>query len=148
MLRTVLVLLLLANAAFYAWTRGWLAPVLPPRAEQREPERLTAQVRPELITVLTPKAASAAVAAAAATEAEFMVCLEAGPFTDSTVLAAETALSQHSVPDGAVTREAVATSFTWGVVMGRFADRDHSAFSLISRFGGRLDRSDAVGSRH
>ena len=126
MLRVVLVLLLLANALFFAWAQGWLSPFLPPRSEQREPERLAAQVRPELITVLTPKAASAALAAvaAAASEPAAVACLEAGPFTDAAATEAEAALALNSVPEGSVAREQVATAFTWGVVMGRFADRE------------------------
>lgn len=130
MLRALLVLLLLANAGFYAWTQGWLAPLLPPRAEVREPERLAAQVRPELITVLSAGAASAAVAAASAASAAGgdaeppPVCLEAGPFTEAAAAAAEAVLAQQGVPDGAVTREVVAQNVTWGVVMGRFADRE------------------------
>lgn len=121
MLRTLLVLLLLANAGFYAWTQGWLAPWLAaPRPEAREPERLQAQVKPELITVMTPKAASAAIAAAR--EAE--VCLEAGPFPESAVGAAETTLVQNSMPDGSWTREAMTQGPAFAVYMGRFADRD------------------------
>jgi hypothetical protein len=46
MLRTLVLLLLLANGGFFAWTQGWLDPVLPPRSEQREPERLAAQLGP------------------------------------------------------------------------------------------------------
>lgn len=130
MLRALLVLLLLANAGFYAWTQGWLAPLLPPRADVREPERLAAQVRPELITVLSAGAASAAVAAASAASAAAAdaepppVCLEAGPFNEAAAAAAEAVLVQHGVPDGAVTREVVAQNVTWGVVMGRFPDRE------------------------
>jgi hypothetical protein len=143
MLRTLVLLLLLANAGFFAWTQGWLDPVLPPRSEQREPERLAAQLKPELITVLTPKAASAAVAAvaAAASEPAATVCLEAGPFTEASVVAAEEWLSQHSVPDGSVQRETVATAFTWGVVMGRFADRDALRIKAdeLKRLGVRYD---------
>ncbi len=137
MLRALLLALLLANAGFYAWTQGWLAPWLPPRSEPREPERLAAQVRPERITVLTAGAASAAVAAAsaastaaavstaAASEAEPPpVCLEAGPFNEAGARAAEAVLAEQGVPEGAVSREVVARSYTWGVVMGRFADRE------------------------
>lgn len=121
MLRALLVLLVLANAAFFGWARGWLAPWLGvPRTEQREPERLKAQVRPELITIMTPKAASAALAAARDAEA----CLEAGPFADSAVAAAEAVLAQHNVAEGTWTREAVAKGSQWAVYMGRFADRD------------------------
>lgn len=130
MLRALLVLLLLANAGFYAWTQGWLAPLLPPSSDAREPERLAAQLRPELITVLTAGAVSAAVAAASsasapASEAEPPpLCLEAGPFNEAGAVAAEAVLAQQGVPDGAVTRELVARSYTWGVVMGRFPDRE------------------------
>ena len=58
MLRALVVVLLLANAGFFAWSQGWLAPLLPPRADLREPDRMAAQFKPELVTVLTPKAAS------------------------------------------------------------------------------------------
>lgn len=143
MLRTVSLLLLLANAGFFAWTQGWLDPVLPPRTEAREPERLAAQFKPELITVLSPKAASAALAAvaAAASEPAAVACLEAGPFTDASVAVAEDWLAQHSVPDGSVAREAVATAFTWGVVMGRFPDRDALRVKAdeLKRLGVRFD---------
>lgn len=130
MLRALLLVLLLANAGFYAWTQGWLAPLLPPRSDAREPERLATQLRPELITVLSAGAASAAVAAASpasapAPEAEPPpVCLEAGPFNEAGAVAAEAMLAQQGVPEGAVVRELVARSYTWGVVMGRFPDRE------------------------
>ena len=126
MLRALVMLLLLANVLFFAWAQDWLAPLWPARAEQREPERLAAQHHAELITVLTPNAASAALTAVAtaASEPAAVVCLEAGPFTEAGAAAAESALAQNSVPDGSVVREQVATAFTWGVVMGRFPDRE------------------------
>lgn len=131
MWRIVVLVLLAANALFFAWAQGWLAPLLPPRSDQREPERLAAQVRPELITVLTPKAASDAVAAVTASASapaadapETVICLEAGPFTEAAAVAAEAALSQNSVPDGQVLREQTSQASTWGVVMGRFPDRE------------------------
>lgn len=65
------VLLIVANLGFCAWTRGGFGESLPPPpgAAQREPERLRQQVRPESIVVLSPKAASAALAQIAAAEA-------------------------------------------------------------------------------
>ena len=52
---------------FFGWTAGWFDPTWPsPTHGQREPERRAAQLRPELITVLSPDAASAALAAAQA----------------------------------------------------------------------------------
>jgi hypothetical protein len=90
------VLLLLANALFFGWARGWFAPDWPPpRQGEREPERLAAQVRPELITVLPAAAASAAVQAA---RAAAEVCLEAGPFDAEGLAAAEAALALAGLP--------------------------------------------------
>jgi hypothetical protein len=105
MLRALLLLLLLANALFFAWTRGWLAPAMqPPRHAEREPERITAQVRPEKVQVLPPAAAGSAVAAARALSRQ---CLEAGPLADAKQLdAAEAALVQAGVPPGSWARGA------------------------------------------
>lgn len=143
MLRALLVVLLLANLGFWAWTQGWLAPVLPPRVDPREPERLAAQLKPERVTVLTPRAASAAVAAASASnDADAPVCLEAGPFADTAAAtAAEKVLADNEVPDGSVQREPAWTSFTWGVVIPRLADRDlvKARMDELRKIGVRAD---------
>lgn len=52
MLRWVIALLLFANAGYFLWTQGHLAPLgLAPTVEH-EPERLKAQIRPELQRLL------------------------------------------------------------------------------------------------
>lgn len=90
-MRTLLIVLLLANGAFFAWAQGWLAPLFAaPRHTEREPQRLAAQVRPESVTVLAPLAASAALLAA---QNKAVLCLEAGPFSPSDISNAEEALS-------------------------------------------------------
>lgn len=61
MLRWVVALLLLANAGYFAWTQGYLAPLgLALREErEREPQRLQAQIKPETIRLLNaPRPAS------------------------------------------------------------------------------------------
>jgi hypothetical protein len=59
LLRALVLLLVLANLAFLAWTQGLLSPLArPPMSSEREPERLTQQVRPESITVLGTEAAA------------------------------------------------------------------------------------------
>ena len=110
MLRALVALLVLANALFFAWTAGWLAPAWPsPKHGEREPERRAAQVRPELIKVLSPRMASAALSAAKAASmavGEGEACLEAGPFTDATISAAEAALAAAGLPGGSWSRAA------------------------------------------
>lgn len=79
-MRTLIAVLVLANAAFFMWANGWLSPLLPaPWQGQREPGRLREQVRPASVAVArahaafasqpavreAPPAASAAAAAAA-----------------------------------------------------------------------------------
>ncbi|MDO9074190.1 MAG: hypothetical protein Q7U73_13090 [Rubrivivax sp.] len=121
MLRTVVALLLLANLAFFAWTSGGLAPGFPPpRHGQHEPERITAQLNPELVRVLPPTAASAAVVAARAAAAR---CMEAGPLGEDDIVAAEallaTALTPASWPAGSWARETAPTPPLWLVYAGR-----------------------------
>ena len=134
MQRLVVTLLLLANVLFFAWTRGWLAPVAEaPVHGEREPARLAAQVRPELINVLTPKAVNAATAAnatlaaaravsAAAGEAE--ACVEAGPLSEVAFNQAESALEGAGVARMQWQRREVGGGLRWAVYMGRFADTE------------------------
>jgi hypothetical protein len=61
MLRALVLVLLVANGFVFAWSQGWLSPLLqPPGVAEREPERLLQQVRPDSITVLSPAAAALA----------------------------------------------------------------------------------------
>jgi hypothetical protein len=43
---------LLANAAYFAWTQGYLAPLGLAPVEQSEPQRLQSQIRPEALRLL------------------------------------------------------------------------------------------------
>ena len=61
MLKGLVLLLVAANLAFFAWTQGWLAPMLkPPMSSEREPERMSQQLRPETVRLLDDPAARAA----------------------------------------------------------------------------------------
>ncbi|MDM0106001.1 sporulation protein [Variovorax sp. J22R24] len=53
MLRLLVVVLLLANLGYFAWTRGGLAVfgTEPARFSEREPQRLTQQVRPQMLQI-------------------------------------------------------------------------------------------------
>jgi hypothetical protein len=91
MLRGLVVLVLLANALFYAWSQGWLQPWLPPPlSSERDPSRVAAQLRPETITVLGPQAAaSVAAAAARAATAAAEQCVQLGPYGEPDAAATE-----------------------------------------------------------
>lgn len=116
MLRALIIALLLANVAFFAWTQGWLDSFVGVRPTgDREPERLQRQVRPELIRILPD---TEGVVAAAA-----LACFEAGPFTDSEIGAAQAA-AQAALPAGSWTTVKTEQPGTWIVYMGRYASRD------------------------
>jgi hypothetical protein len=120
MLRSLVLVLLLANLLFFGWARGWFGPGWPPpRHGEREPERLAAQVHPAAVTVLPPKAASAAVTAA---RAAAVVCLESGPYPEAGIAEAEAALAPAQAPSGAWAREEVTPPPEWLVYAGRYAD--------------------------
>ena len=51
MLKLLILLLLVANGAYFAWTHGVLAKLGLAPTLQTEPERLSQQVQPELLLV-------------------------------------------------------------------------------------------------
>ncbi len=143
MLRVVVALLLLANLAFFGWARGWFEPSMPPPHQgEREPQRLAAQVRPDAVIVLAPRAASAAIAAARAAAA---VCLQAGPLADGEIAAAEAALASAQLPDGALQREAAPAPPLWVVFAGRVPDaaQRRAREAELEKLGLRFERLDA-----
>ena len=66
MLKLLILLLLLANGAYFAWTHGALASLGLAPAHHAEPERLQQQVQPErlLVTPAPPTPAASATAPA------------------------------------------------------------------------------------
>ncbi|MEP7295667.1 MAG: hypothetical protein ABI702_05715 [Burkholderiales bacterium] len=122
MLRALVVTLLVANLAFYAWSQGWLDSVVGDRSTgDREPERLARQVRPEQVHILPAGAASAAASAPAASTA--LACLEAGPFSDSELASARTA-AQAALPGANIRAVKTEVPGVWMVYMGRYVSRE------------------------
>lgn len=146
MLRWTVALLIAANLAFFAWTRGWLTPVvgLSPQGD-RDPQRLQQQVHPERVEVLAPDAASAAIAGSAAAAAsgaepsgpaatppgapgamnatgQALACLEAGPYGPDDLRVVQTALTQAGLAAERAQSIAAPSPSQWLVYMGRFAD--------------------------
>lgn len=129
MLRALVVLLLVANLAFWAWTEGLLAPVGLTPASQRDPARLAWQVQPEAVRVLPPDAARAALsaateAAATAPARRAGLCLEAGPFSAAAIAAAEQALLAAGWPTGSWARLLHEGAPQYAIVLGPFGNRE------------------------
>ena len=117
-LRALVLLLILANLGFFAWSQGWLDAVVGVRARgDREPERLTRQFQPQSVRILAPGAAAAAMSASA--PAAGVSCVEAGPFSLAEAGVAE-ALLQPALPAGSWARRNVEQAGTWLVYLGRF----------------------------
>jgi hypothetical protein len=144
MLRWVIVLLVLANAGFYAWTQGHLTSLGFAPSEQREPERLQAQMRPEVMRLLNaPEPPAPAAVSAPPVEPSNPVpsAPETAPDTRSTetavpptacwlvkgfkteqVEALEKQMFDLALPKGSWRIEEVNSGGRWVVYMGRYKD--------------------------
>lgn len=70
-MRALVLLLVLANLAFFALAQGWLQPVVGlARHNEREPQRLAAQLNADAVHIVTAEAADRTEAAAPASAAD------------------------------------------------------------------------------
>ena len=147
MLRWVITLLVLANLGFYAWTHGHLASLGLAPTDQREPERLQAQIHPETMRLLNapepvktpapaqpPEASTAPAPSApeAPTEATAPVpaepvlpptfCWYAKGFTTAQIEPLEKKLLDLALPKGSWEIQQVRSGGRWVVYMGRYND--------------------------
>ena len=123
MLRLVVLLLVLANGLYFAWSHGFLAGYGFAPANQSEPQRLDQQIRPEQMRVTISATASktpVAVAVMPASLQEATECLQAGIFTPTQTLALTDALAT-ALPAGSWALENALQPARWIVYMGRYA---------------------------
>jgi hypothetical protein len=121
MVRIAALVLLLANAVYFAWSQGLLVAYgFAPEAVS-EPERLQQQVHPEMVLVLPPGTADAPVAVASAAPAP-TECLTAGVLDAARGGALTKALA--ALPADAWTLAEVVEPGRWLVYMGRYANTD------------------------
>ena len=122
MLRSFVLVLILANGLYLAWSQGWLrAQGLAP-AQQSEPQRMTQQIRPEAVRILTP-AENKKVLAQVQADLEPKQCLAAGPLDTAQVSALDQALAV-ALPPGGWQFESVTVPEQWIIYMGKFANAE------------------------
>ena len=149
MLRWVITLLIVANAGFYAWTNGHLAPLGFAPSDQREPERLQAQIQPEAMRLLNAPEPPAKPAPKADTSADSTVapvtadptapsvpapvvasepqlpptsCWYARGFTQAQIEPLQKRLLDLALPKGSWRIQEVRSGGRWVVYMGRYND--------------------------
>jgi len=117
MLRALLVLLLAANVAFFAWTQGWLDAVTGLRAQgDREPERLQQQQHPERLTLVSPQTAKAL---------QTRACLELGPVEGEEALhGLQAQLDKAGVAAGEWQDIASEVAGVWAVATIKFPNKE------------------------
>ncbi len=133
MLRLLVLLLALANVAYFAWSQGALAPLGMAPSVQTEPQRMATQIRPEAIRLLTPDeaqqlensstAARPGNGASAAADAAASECLQAGLFNEQQTTALRASL-EKALPNGSWQFESSAEPARWIVYMGKYANED------------------------
>jgi hypothetical protein len=118
MLRLVVLLLVLLNAAYYAWSQGLLRAYGWAPAEQGEPQRLEQQLRPQAIRILPPEEGRKA-EQVALTPPKPPECLQAGLFDEGQTETLRKVL-ESLLPPTAWTLETSVEPARWIVYMGKF----------------------------
>lgn len=120
MLRLLVLLLLLLNGMYFAWSQGLLRPYGFAPAQQTEPQRVARQIRPEAVRILSADEARRA-ELAAPTAGKPGECLQAGLFNDLQAVVLRQA-AQTVLPPGSWLLEAVVEPARWIVYMGKYPD--------------------------
>ena len=118
MLRLLVLLLLLANAAFFAWSQGLLLAWGLGPTQQAEPQRVQQQVRPETVRIL-PIGELRQVEAVAAQAPRPPECLQSAVLDAGQVTPLRNVL--ESWPAGSWSLEPVTEPARWIIYMGKYA---------------------------
>jgi len=115
MLRFFVLLLLLLNAVYYAWSQGLLRAYGWAPTDPAEPQRVSQQIRPQALTILSAEEARRLEQSGAkATE-----CLQAGWFAGGEVAVLRKAL-EDMLPPGSWQLDTRVEPASWLVYMGKF----------------------------
>jgi len=118
-------LLLLANGVYFAWSQGLLRAYGFAPAAQAEPQRLAQQVRPEALRLLSPAESQRLQVQLAADQAP-KECLMAGPLDDAQADRVRNALGS-ALPAEAWSLEPIVVPARWMLYMGKFTSAESLA---------------------
>ena len=122
MLRFFVLLLILANGAYFAWTGGHLAGMGLAPAMQTEPQRLQAQIKPEALRLLSPLEAKRIEALAAAPPPQAPECLQSALLDAAQASAVKAAVA--SLPTASFSLQEATEPARWIVYMGKYANAE------------------------
>ncbi len=122
MLRLLVFLLVLLNAAYFAWSHDMLRAYGFGPLRQAEPERLMQQMRPELLVILSADEARQMEAQTRTQAADVAVtCLQAGLFNEAQALVLRQG-AEAILPAAAWSLNEVLVPSRWIVYMGKYTD--------------------------
>ena len=120
MLRFLVLVLLLANGAYFAWSQGFLrAQGLGP-LQEGEPQRLAQQIQPEAVRILSAEE-TRRTAASSRTPAEAPSCLQTGVL-DEAHAAQLRSVAADVLPHGSWRLDAAVVPARWILYMGQYPD--------------------------
>jgi hypothetical protein len=118
MLRLLVLSLILANSVYFAWTSGLLRAYDFAPAQQSEPQRMTQQIKPEAMRILSAEEFKMILAQMKA-DAAPKECLQAGPFTEAQLATLRIAL-EDALPADAWQLNTVQEPARWIIYMGKY----------------------------
>jgi hypothetical protein len=124
MLRLIVLFLLLANGAYYAWGRGLLLPWGVGPTQQSEPQRLQQQIQPEGVRLL-PADELRRIEAQVAQGPLGLECLASATLEERQVASVRATLA--SWPANSWTLEPVVEPARWILYMGKYPDVEQLA---------------------
>ena len=134
MLRSLVLILLIVNATFFAWSRGWLSEWVGVRPDaQHEPQRLAQQLHAERIMVIPTLQAEAPVSAPTPTPATASASAPSTASAPASAVASAAALVPTSAPALAVASAPRAAEATLCIEAGPFNSEDASAADRAMR---------------
>ena len=118
MLRFLVLVLLLANGAYFAWSQGFLRTQGLGPLQESEPQRLAQQIQPEAVRILSTDEAHRTVAKA---PAEPPSCLQSGVL-DEAHAAQVRAVATDVLPQGSWSLDPAVVPARWILYMGKYPD--------------------------